>query len=86
DLIDGGVIKLVINMAASQKAIEDDREIRLAANKALVPSITTMAGLNALVLGLMSMQTDKISVNSLQDYIADLSGSELTSESTISAS
>ena len=86
DLIDGGVIKLVINMAASQKAIEDDREIRLAANKALVPSITTMAGLNALVLGLMSIQTDKISVNSLQDYIADLNGSELTSDSTISAS
>jgi len=68
DLIDNGTIHLVINMAASQKAVEDDREIRLEANKMKIPSVTTMAGLNAMVLGLMSIQKDSYSVQSIQEY------------------
>ena len=68
DLIDNGTIHLVINMAASQKAVEDDREIRLEANKMKIPSVTTMAGLNAMVLGLMSIQKDSYCVQSIQEY------------------
>jgi carbamoyl-phosphate synthase large subunit len=68
DLIGNGTIHLVINMAASQKAVEDDREIRLEANKVKIPSITTMSGLNAMVLGLMSIQTDSYCVQSIQEY------------------
>jgi carbamoyl-phosphate synthase large subunit len=67
ELIKDGTIELVINMAANRKAIEDDLEIRLAANQMKIPAVTTMAGLNALVLGLMSIQTDDIRVNSIQD-------------------
>ena len=59
-------------MAASRKALEDDKEIRLASNKAKIPCITSVAGLNALVLGLMSIQRGPISVQSLQEYIAAL--------------
>ncbi len=72
DLIEDGTIRLVINMAASKKAIDDDREIRLAANKMKIPSITTLAGLNAVVLGLMSIQKGNIRVNSIQEYIGTL--------------
>jgi carbamoyl-phosphate synthase large subunit len=68
ELIEDGTIRLVINMAASKKAVEDDLEIRLAANKMKIPSITTMAGLNAMVLGLMSIQTDSFFVQSIQEY------------------
>jgi carbamoyl-phosphate synthase large subunit len=74
DLIQNGTVQLVINMAASKKAIDDDREIRLAANKMKVLNITTIAGLNALVLGLMSIQSDQIRVNSIQDYHRSLNG------------
>jgi carbamoyl-phosphate synthase large subunit len=76
DLIDDGTIRLVINMAASKKAIEDELEIRLEANKAKIPSITTMAGLNAMVLGLMSIQADSYCVQSIQDYNDSLRPSE----------
>jgi len=69
ELIENGTVGLVINMAANKKAIEDGRTIRLAANKSLIPCITTMAGLNAMVLGLMSIQTGEIGVHCLQDYI-----------------
>lgn len=68
ELIADGTIRLVINMAASRKAVEDDREIRLEANRNKIPSITTMAGLNAMVLGLMSIQTDSYCVQSIQAY------------------
>jgi carbamoyl-phosphate synthase large subunit len=77
DLIEDGTIRLVINMAASREAIEDDREIRLAANKAQVPAITTMAGLNALVLGLMSIQAGPVRVHSLQERLAGLDLTEV---------
>jgi carbamoyl-phosphate synthase large subunit len=75
DLIGKGAIRLVINMAASRKALEDDREIRLASNKAKIPCITSMAGLNALVMGLLSVQREPMRVQSLQEYIAALSPS-----------
>jgi carbamoyl-phosphate synthase large subunit len=79
EMIGDGTIQLVINMAASQKAVEDDREIRLEANKVKIPSITTMAGLNAMVLGLMSIQSDAYHVQSIQEY-NDTLWSQVSSE------
>jgi carbamoyl-phosphate synthase large subunit len=70
EMIEDGSITLVINMAVSRKSIEDDKFIRLAANKMRVPAITTMAGFHALVLGLMSVQIDDMPVESIQNYIA----------------
>jgi carbamoyl-phosphate synthase large subunit len=76
DLIDDGTIRLVINMAASREAVEDDKEIRLEANRMKIPSVTTMAGLNAMVLGLMSIQTNSYSVQSIQEYNQSLQSGE----------
>jgi carbamoyl-phosphate synthase large subunit len=68
EMIDDGTIQLVINMAWSRKAIEDDKFIRLAANKMKVPCITTMAGFHALVLGLQTVTGGQVHVASIQSY------------------
>jgi len=70
DMIEDGSIRLVINMAVSKKSIDDDREIRLCASKMKVPCVTTMAGFHALVLGLQSLHTGGLRVESIQGYNA----------------
>jgi carbamoyl-phosphate synthase large subunit len=82
DLIKDGTIELVINMAANKKAIEDDREIRLAENQMKIPGITTMAGLNAMVLGLMSIQSEDIRVNSIQELNRSINRPPVAAESS----
>jgi carbamoyl-phosphate synthase large subunit len=72
EMIDDGTIQLVVNMAWSKKAIEDDKFIRLGANKLKVPCITTMAGFHALVLGLQTVVGGPVHVESLQRYNARL--------------
>jgi carbamoyl-phosphate synthase large subunit len=72
EMIEDGSITLVVNMALSKKSVEDDKFIRLAANKMRVPCITTQAGFHALVLGMMSAQSDEFHVESIQNYIARL--------------
>jgi carbamoyl-phosphate synthase large subunit len=72
EMIEDGTISLVVNMALSKKSVEDDKFIRLAANKMRIPCITTMAGFHALVLGMMSVQSDEFHVESIQNYIARL--------------
>jgi hypothetical protein len=52
--------------------MEDDKFIRLAANKMKVPCITTMAGFHALVLGLQTMVGGPVHVESIQNYNARL--------------
>ncbi len=69
EMIEDGAISLVVNMAVNRKSIDDDRAIRLAANRMKVPSITTLSGFHALVFGLMSMNSGDMSVRSLQDYL-----------------
>jgi hypothetical protein len=59
-------------MAWSKAAIEDDKFIRLAANKMKVPCITTMAGFHALVLGLQTVTGGPVHVESIQNYNARL--------------
>jgi carbamoyl-phosphate synthase large subunit len=72
DMIEDGTITLVVNMAWSRKSVEDDKFIRLAANKMKVPCITTMAGFHALVLGLQTVASGPLHVESLQNYNARL--------------
>jgi len=59
-------------MAWSRQSVEDDKYIRLAANKMKVPCITTMAGFHALVLGLQTVANGPLHVESIQNYNARL--------------
>jgi carbamoyl-phosphate synthase large subunit len=72
EMIENGTIQLVVNMAFSRKSIEDDRFIRLATSKMKIPCITTMSGFHALVLGMQSLHSGSLHVNSIQDYNARL--------------
>jgi carbamoyl-phosphate synthase large subunit len=76
EMIEDGSITLVVNMALSKKSVEDDKFIRLAANKMRVPCITTQAGFHALVLGMMSAQSDEFHVESIQSYISRIKAPE----------
>jgi carbamoyl-phosphate synthase large subunit len=69
DLIGRSEIVLVINTAADKKSFRDSYHIRLAALHHNVPYFTTLAGANALSLGLRSLKRgDKFRVSSLQEY------------------
>jgi carbamoyl-phosphate synthase large subunit len=69
DLIGRSEIVLVINTAADKKSFRDSYDIRLAALHHNVPYFTTLAGANALSLGLRSLKRgDKFRVSSLQEY------------------
>ena len=71
DLIRRGEIELVINTSSDKKSFKDSYEIRLAALNHNVPYFTTMAGANALSLGLRALHRgDKFRVISLQEYHA----------------
>ncbi|HEX6789801.1 MAG TPA: ATP-grasp domain-containing protein, partial [Candidatus Krumholzibacteria bacterium] len=72
EMIEDGTITLVVNMAWSRQSVEDDKYIRLAANKMKVPCITTMAGFHALVLGLQTVAGGPLHVESIQNYNARL--------------
>jgi carbamoyl-phosphate synthase large subunit len=72
EMIEDGTITLVVNMAWSRQSVEDDKFIRLAANKMKVPCITTMAGFHALVLGLQTVAGGPLHVESIQNYNARL--------------
>ena len=69
DLIKKNEIVLVINTAADKKSFKDSLDIRLAALNRNVPYFTTLAGANALSLGLKSVcRGDEFKVMSLQEY------------------
>ncbi len=72
EMIEDCTITLVVNMAWSRQSVEDDKYIRLAANKMKVPCITTMAGFHALVLGLQTVASGPLHVESIQNYNARL--------------
>jgi carbamoyl-phosphate synthase large subunit len=72
EMIEDGTVTLVVNMAWSRQSVEDDKYIRLAANKMKVPCITTMAGFHALVLGLQTVAGGPLHVESIQNYNARL--------------
>jgi len=85
EMIDDGTIHLVVNMAWSRKSIEDDKFIRLAANKMKVPCITTLAGFHALVLGLQTMTAGRTHVESIQNYNARLVREPRAEDATVLA-
>jgi len=69
DLIKRNEISLVINTAADKKSFSDSYHIRLAALNHNVPYFTTLAGANALSLGLRALHRgDPFRVLSLQEY------------------
>ena len=71
DLIRRNEISLVINTAADKKSFADSLHIRLAALNHNVPFFTTLAGANALSLGLRALHRgDSFRVRSLQEYHA----------------
>jgi carbamoyl-phosphate synthase large subunit len=72
EMIENGEIHLVVNMAWSRKSVQDDKFIRLAANKMKVQCITTMAGFHAFVLGLQTLSDGPVHVESIQNYNARL--------------
>jgi carbamoyl-phosphate synthase large subunit len=72
DLINRNEIALVINTAADKKSFLDSYHIRLAALHRNVPYFTTLAGANALSMGLRGLaRGDDFRVMSLQEYHAE---------------
>jgi len=69
DLVKAGQISLVVNTSDDKQSIRDSLSIRLAALNHNVPYFTTLAGANALSLGLRSLHRgDSFRVMSLQEY------------------
>jgi carbamoyl-phosphate synthase large subunit len=69
DLIRRNEIVLLINTSADKQSFRDSYHIRLAALNHNVPYFTTLAGANALSLGLRAIQRgDRFRVVSLQEY------------------
>ncbi len=70
ELMARGEVALVINTPAGSGPRRDGDYIRTAAVKYGVPSITTMAGLQAAVQGIAALQRAEITVTSLQEFHA----------------
>jgi carbamoyl-phosphate synthase large subunit len=68
DLVESGDIVLVVNTPVGTKSIEDDKAIRLAANRKKIPCVTTMAAFHSLVLGLASVGRKDFTILPIQDY------------------
>jgi carbamoyl-phosphate synthase large subunit len=82
-LMRGNEVVLVINTSAGKQSLKDSFHIRMAALNHNVPYFTTVAGANALSLGLRSIHRgDCFRVKSLQEYHANRMqrGSELAPE------
>ncbi|MEJ2716637.1 MAG: carbamoyl-phosphate synthase large subunit [Deltaproteobacteria bacterium] len=76
DLMRNGEISLLINTAQDKASIRDSVHIRLAALNHNIPYFTTLAGANALSLGLRSLHRgDPFRVFSLQEYHRGTAGS-----------
>ena len=70
DKLISGEIDLVINTPLGRESHLDDGQIRTAALKYDVPSITTLSGAAALVEGIAALQGEKLGVRSLQQLTA----------------
>ncbi|MFM7623699.1 MAG: carbamoyl-phosphate synthase large subunit, partial [Actinomycetota bacterium] len=68
ELIEGGLIKLVVNTPFGRDSRNDGWLIRSSAVAKGVPCITTVAGLKAAVSGIKALKEKKIEVQSLQDW------------------
>ncbi|XGV88831.1 MAG: carbamoyl-phosphate synthase large subunit [Limnothrix sp. BL-A-16] len=70
DAIVNGQVQLVINTPAGAQAQFDDRAIRRTALVYKVPIITTIAGAKATAAAIRSLQSQPLTVKSLQEYLA----------------
>ncbi len=70
DWIKNSQIQLIINIPTSEEARADGRRIRRSAIMYKVPIITTMAGAKATAAAIRSLQSQSLTVRSLQEYLA----------------
>ncbi len=68
DMLEQGVVRLVLNTPFGYGPRTDGYEIRQAAVAAGVPSITTLAGILAAIQGIEALATGALTVTSLQEY------------------
>ena len=69
DIINTGDIDLVINTPVGRGTRADGWLIRTAAVQRSIPIITTTAGFNAAVEGIRFLQSNKLSIKSLQEWL-----------------
>lgn len=72
DIIKNHEVSLVINTPSGARAQSDGFAIRNAALSARVPTITTLAAAEAATYAIDSLQKDKWTIRSLQDYYKEL--------------
>jgi len=68
DLIRNGEIHLIINTPSGKGPMTDEGKIRALAVSFGIPCITTIAGAQATVKGIETIQKDKLGVKAIQDY------------------
>jgi carbamoyl-phosphate synthase large subunit len=68
ELLENGDIVLVVNTPVGKRSLEDEKAIRLAANRKRVPCVTTMSAFHSLVLGLESIGEKDFTVLPIQSY------------------
>ena len=69
DSIKNEKIQLIINTPTGKEALTDDRVIRRTALSYKIPIITTIAGAKATAAAIRSLQSQPLTVRSLQEYL-----------------
>jgi carbamoyl-phosphate synthase large subunit len=72
DVIDQGLVDLVINTPMGQRARGDGYEIRSAASSRGVAYVTTLRGFQAAVAGIAAQSQGPLPVRSIQAHIAEV--------------
>jgi carbamoyl-phosphate synthase large subunit len=62
-------IQLILNVPSGKEAYEDSQTITKIAQAKNIPVITTVTGSSATVKALGSLQTEDLSVKSIQEYL-----------------
>ena len=68
DYVKSGKVHLVINTPLGKESFFDEKSIRRAAIHYRIPCITTISGAAAAVAGIRSLQSESLTVRSLQEY------------------
>jgi carbamoyl-phosphate synthase large subunit len=70
DAVKNGQVQLIVNTPVGQVAQFDDRDIRRAALAYKVPIVTTIAGAKATAAAIKALQSNPLTVKSIQEYLA----------------
>ena len=65
-------VQLVINTPLGRESFFDDKQVRRTAMMQQVPCITTLTGAAAAVYAIRALNTEGLTVRSLQEYHADI--------------